>query len=51
MGSDALDARPERHLEEVGGAVHLMNQSKINTSQCDGIETESRGDFIAGVNV
>lgn len=31
------------HLEEVGGAVHLMDQSqaKINTSQCDGIEAET----------
>lgn len=31
------------HLEEVGGAVHLMDQSqaKINTSQCNGIEAET----------
>lgn len=31
------------HLEEVGGAVHLKNQSqaKINTSQCYGIEGET----------
>jgi hypothetical protein len=39
-----------RRLEEL--SIYVMNQSKIyNTSQCDGIETESRGDFIAGVNV